>query len=59
MELARYQIGVLEGSAMDFLLEALGRAMRESKQLDQVIGRIEGAAARFGVHERQDSRSAE
>jgi hypothetical protein len=43
-------VGLLVGLAMNFLLDALRGPLRQAEELDEIIGRIEGAAARFCVH---------
>ena len=50
LQIALEQLGVLVGGAEDFLRHALGGALREAQQLDQVIRRAERAAAGFRIH---------
>src|SRR5205814_7582700 len=50
LQLALDQLGMLVGHAIDFLRHALGGALREPQHLDQVIGRVERAAAGLGIH---------
>ena len=50
LQLALDQLGVLVGCAEDFLRDALGCALREAQQLDEIIGRAERTAAGFWMH---------
>ena len=55
MKVAGDELGVLEGRSIDFLRDALGRAMREPQQLYEVIDCAKRAAAGSSIHEGEQS----
>src|SRR4051812_39787641 len=59
VQLAGEELGLLVGSAVDFVLEPIGGALRGAPQLHQGVDGIERPAAGFRVHPERISKALE